>query len=959
MGGITTGVGIFSGINSGQLIEQLLAIEARPKLLTQSRLAQIQSQQAAYLDINARVTALKNAAAGFRNNNTFQTKTATSSSADTLSATASPTAVSGTYTFIVDRLVSTQQNLSRGFANRDTSGLGMGSISFESERARLDRDVELADLNDGRGIARGRMVVTDSTGRAATIDLSRATHVSEVIEAINSNGNAQVTASVSGGKFVIRDNVGGAVSVTNTQGSTTATSLGLAGVASVGGSVTGNTVYRLNSASTLTSLNDGRGVSIKTSTTDDSYSFLVNVTSGGTTTGVRVNLSDIYTTVAGTTTKTAGAISDMGGVVDRINSAMNARGFSTIRATINPDNGSLILNDSASTATLSVVEGTDTTAADLGLPTTVSGSFIASRPLLSGLQTTSVMGLKGGATPTHDESLNFRLRSGATFTSTFDSSAGVADLLAQIETDSEVSGVKRVRASLDSKGTGIVITDLTTGSDKLRITGTSGADAATFLGISTGAAGVDGDSVSSSNLQRKYMSRATALSSMNNGRGIGIGDFRITDSTGSSQLVRVSETVKSVGDLVDLINSRGLRVSASVNQNGDGISITETIGVGETAGAQAIKIEEAGGNLAKNLNLLSTAAGTGASNVINGSFERTISLSTADTLQQVMDKINASKSGVTATIVRDGSGAAPFRLSITSTQSGTAGRYIIDTGSFDLGAAALDKGRDARAFFGSSDAASGVAVTSSTNTIDNILAGVKIDLKAVSASPVNLTIATDTTGIEKSIQTFITTFNTAIDRIENQTKYDTESNRRAPLLGDGTVLELRAQLFSAVQGRNRGATGGFGALAEIGISIGTGGRLTMDSAKLRDSLAADPASVEALFTARVAVDDARIDLGGGVTVRNTNSGSSFSTLGVIPQLEELAKRYVDGTSAVLTGRQNQLRSQTGLLNARITAMDGRLADRRQILQSKFVAMEKAIGAMQSQQSAVSSIGRIG
>jgi flagellar hook-associated protein 2 len=959
MSGITTGVGIFSGINSAQLIEQLLAIEARPKTLTQSRLAQIQSQQAAYLDINARITALKNVAAGFRDNNTFQTKAATSSSTDTLSATADPTAVSGTYTFIVDRLVSTQQNLSRGFANRDISGVGMSSISFESERARLDRDVELADLNDGRGVTRGRMVVTDSTGRAATIDLSRATHVSEVLEAINNNGTAQVTASVSGGKFVIRDNVGGAVSVTNTQGSTTATSLGLAGVASVGGSVTGNTVYRLNSASTLSSLNDGRGISVKTSTTDDSYSFLVNVNQGGTTTGVRVNLSDIYTTVSGTTTKTAGAVSDIGGVIDRINTAMTARGFNTIRASINPDNGSLILNDSSSTAVLSIVEGTDTTAADLGFSTSVSGSFLTTRSLLSGLQTTGVNGLKGGAAQTHDETLNFRLRSGATFTATFEGAGSVADMLAQIETDSEVSGVKRVRATLDSKGTGVVITDLTTGSDRFRITGNSGSDAAAFLGISTGSGGIDGDSVTSNNLQRKYLSRATALSTFNNGRGVGVGDFRITDSTGNSQLVRVSETVKTTGDLIDLINSRGLRVNAAINQNGDGIVITETIGSGETAGAQTIKIEEAGGTIAKNLNLLSTAAGTGVANVINGSFERTVAIATTDTLQQVMDKINSSKSGVTATIVRDGSGAAPFRLSLTSTQSGTAGRYIIDTGTFDLGAAALDKGRDARAFFGSSDAASGVAVTSSTNTIDNILAGVKIDLKSVSSTPVNLTIATDTSGIEKSIQTFITTFNTAIDRIENQTRYDAESNRRSPLLGDGTVLELRAQLFSTVQGRNRGATGGFGALAEIGISIGTGGRLTMDSTKLRDSLASDPAGVESLFTARVAVDDSRIDLGGGVSVRNTNSGSNFSTLGVIPQLEQLAKRYVDGTSAVLTGRQNQLRSQTELLNARITSMDSRLADRRQILQSKFIAMEKAIGSMQSQQSAVSSIGRLG
>jgi hypothetical protein len=35
MGGISSGGGIFSGINSEQIIQQLLAIESRPKLLAQ------------------------------------------------------------------------------------------------------------------------------------------------------------------------------------------------------------------------------------------------------------------------------------------------------------------------------------------------------------------------------------------------------------------------------------------------------------------------------------------------------------------------------------------------------------------------------------------------------------------------------------------------------------------------------------------------------------------------------------------------------------------------------------------------------------------------------------------------------------------------------------------------------------------------------------------------------------
>jgi flagellar hook-associated protein 2 len=959
MGGITSSVGIFSGINSASLIDQLLAIEARPKTLAQNRMVQIQGQQAAYLDISSRITALKNAAAGFRDNKTFLTKSTTSSNESVLKATADTTAAAGNYTFVVDRLVSTQQALSRGFANKDISGLGGTSISIESSKARLDRDVELSDLNDGQGVSRGRIVITDSASGSATIDLSRATSVNDVLEAINSNGTAQVTASVSGGKFIITDNRGGSLTVANGQGSTMATSLGLAGVSASGGKVTGNTVYRMSGATTLASLNDGNGVSVKASTTESSYNFQVRVTNGATTTTVNVNLSDIYEDVNGTTTKTDGAVSDLSGVVSRINTALSDAGFTNIAASVDSDNNRLQIVDSTSTRTLQVIEGSDTTAADLGLASPITGSSLFGKRVLAGLQTTMAGGLTGFAAATHDGLVNFKLRNGAEFTASVDTTTTVQEMLAGIEDASAVSGVKRVSATLDSKGTGIIITDLTSGSGNLFITGTTGNDAAAALGISTGALGQSGASKSSGNLQRQYMSRATLLSGLNGGKGVGTGDFRITDSSGASATVKVTDTVKSMGDLIDLINSRGLKVKASVNANGDGLVIKESLGSGEPAGTLKVKIEEVSGTIAKNLNILGTATDVGSSNYVDGSFERKVTLTTADTLQQTADKINAAKAGVTASVVRDGSGSAPFRLNITSTQSGTSGRFVLDSGTLDLGLSTLDAGRDARIFFGSNDAATGVAVTSSTNTIDSILQGVKIDLKSVGTEPVNLTVASDTGGIESTIQTFINTFNTAIGRIETQTKYDKDTEKKAPLLGDGTMLELRSQLFATIQGSNRGSAGTYTTLADVGIKIGTGGSLTLDSGKLREALAADPASVEALFTARTAVDDRFTDLGDGIRVRNTASGSTFSTLSVVGQIEQLAKRYVDGTSAVLFSRQDQLRNQVTLQETRIASLDDRLAQRRQILQTQFVNMEKAIGQLQSQQGALSSIGKAG
>src|SRR5262249_17732419 len=155
----------------GQLIDQLIAVESRPKILAQQRVLELQQQQAAYLDLNSKLQALQTAAAAFRVNNIFKSNLATSSAPDVLSATASTDAIPRSYQFSVDRMVSTQQVLSRGFASA-TSGLTAGTFTFESAAARLDRDVSLSDLNGGAGIQRGKIVVTDTTNnRSATVDL--------------------------------------------------------------------------------------------------------------------------------------------------------------------------------------------------------------------------------------------------------------------------------------------------------------------------------------------------------------------------------------------------------------------------------------------------------------------------------------------------------------------------------------------------------------------------------------------------------------------------------------------------------------------------------------------------------------------------------------------------------------------------------------------------------------------
>ena len=52
MGRISTGIGLVSGINSKDIIDQLMALESRPKNTLQTRIDSITQQKLAYTDLS-------------------------------------------------------------------------------------------------------------------------------------------------------------------------------------------------------------------------------------------------------------------------------------------------------------------------------------------------------------------------------------------------------------------------------------------------------------------------------------------------------------------------------------------------------------------------------------------------------------------------------------------------------------------------------------------------------------------------------------------------------------------------------------------------------------------------------------------------------------------------------------------------------------------------------------------
>lgn len=949
---ITTGVGLFSGIDTRSLIDQLLQIEAQPRQIMQQRVFDLKLQQTAYLDLNSRLNSLKSAASSFRVSKTFDTKVATSSNSDVLTGTAGTGAQPGSYTFLVDRLVSSQQQLSRGFADRDLSGLDAGQFVFESAQGRLDRDLRLSDLNGGDGIDRGTIVITqDST--QTTVDLSKAATIDDVLEAINSEASLDLTASISGGSIVLTAGSAGAFTVADGTGHQTATTLGIAGSSTDSGgghALSGSSVYVIGDSTALSTLNDANGVYIGTDIGENRFDFTITVDPGGPGEQiVNVNIGTIYDAQAN---ELEGQATTVGKVIERINTALSDAGVTTLSAAIAADGTRLEITNTGGDTVSITEKGSGTTARDLGLLASEASGTISGSRILSDINGTLLANINGGSGLAGTGTLDLTARDGTAFTVDVSGGETVAEVIALINADASNGG--RIVASLNDAGTGLLLTDTTGGSGNLISTG----DAATDLGIETDPAGVAESTVRGTSLQHAYVTEATSVADLNDGKGIGIGIFKITDGNGVTATVDIDSSTKTVLDLLNEINGQltaaGANAQARINDKGDGILIEEI--AGQPAGVSTISVSDDTGTVARNLGIRGTAEGTGASNVIDGSAETVVDFEATDTLDDIVTKINEAGAQATASIISDGGSANAYRVSLVARGSGRDGRFTLDTQGFDLGLSTLEQGENARVFFGSSDPANGVLLTSSTNTLDSVISGVTIDLHTTNEDVVELNIARDTAAIEAAVNDLLGAFNSVIDRIDQQSRFVEDTGERGPLLGDSTTQTLRQSLFSTVQAPAQGLSGAFTRLAEVGVTVGQGSTLSLDRDRFRAALDEDFDSVAELFETRDLIPkDEFIEVEPGIKVRNTSTVDEFSALGVAGLLEEFAKSYTDTIDGRLTIRNNAITTQIDLQNARIDALNERLDSRRSVLERQFLQMEQAIAQLQTQQGALGGL----
>lgn len=302
---------------------------------------------------------------------------------------------------------------------------------------------------------------------------------------------------------------------------------------------------------------------------------------------------------------------------------------------------------------------------------------------------------------------------------------------------------------------------------------------------------------------------------------------------------------------------------------------------------------------------------------------------TADmTLQDIATTINnsSSASGVSASIVKSSDSGYTLVLSATSTgqdisYAPTAGTDIMNAlgmtgtdGSFTNVAQAA---QDAKINL------DGIEITSSSNTLDDVLDGVSLSLVGAKAgTTITLDIDYDYTSTKTAINNFVTAYNNLRDFITTNQTVTTDSDgtadtSAAALFGDNLLKSISGTISGLVGSATNSAT--IATLADLGITINDGNDLEVDDDTLNSALLNNYADVQKLFQTSMSSDSDDL-----ILLRNSSTASSMSfSLGITTDSSgNITGVSADGDSSAFTVDGSRLIGKAGTAYEGLTLVYG-------------------------------------
>ena len=207
-------------------------------------------------------------------------------------------------------------------------------------------------------------------------------------------------------------------------------------------------------------------------------------------------------------------------------------------------------------------------------------------------------------------------------------------------------------------------------------------------------------------------------------------------------------------------------------------------------------------------------------------------------LAQIRDDINSAAEsndvGVSASIIKEGSNA--FQLVLTASETGLANKIAV-TSTGDA-VTQLNLSEKQTALDASVLVDNAYTITSASNSIEDAISGISLNLLKQSTSAADLTIERDIDAVKESIGHFVSAFNTLHSTINALKKNGLE--------GDSILNSILSSVRNEFN--SSAGLGSFNFLSEIGItSNAKTGDLELDSDRLENAVALDYEAIAQLF----------------------------------------------------------------------------------------------------------------
>ena len=304
---------------------------------------------------------------------------------------------------------------------------------------------------------------------------------------------------------------------------------------------------------------------------------------------------------------------------------------------------------------------------------------------------------------------------------------------------------------------------------------------------------------------------------------------------------------------------------------------------------------------------LTVGGATQTINVVNTSLEGTVAA------------INAADLGVRAELVNTGAASGNYQIQLIG-ESGAAKSFSMTSSDSSLNFSNLQTATDANLNV------NGIDFTRSTNSINDIIGGVTLNLLGTTEGAATLGVNQNNQFAKANIVDFVASYN----EVRTQMKELMSSEADGPLAGDSIIRSLERNLRNAMTSTSSTPGTNVRNLTDMGISINRYGVLELDEQKLDQALGSNYADVIKVFSADT----------------NDQSSSSTQAAGIAGDISKLIDDMTS-SQGYFTTQKNRLNEDAAKYNTELSELEERMEKVEERYNRQFLAMQKIIDEMNS------------